>query len=59
MAAAIKCGIFGGGVVGGGTYELVQKVIKNGRLAQLGASVEVSKICVSGCSFYYFRLTAI
>ncbi len=42
----LRCGIFGGGVVGGGTYELVAKCLKNGRFAQLGASMEVTKICV-------------
>ena len=42
----LKCGVFGGGVVGGGTYELVKKCMQNGRFAQLGASMEISKICV-------------
>ena len=39
-------GVFGGGVVGGGTYELVKKCLKSGRFAQLGASMEINKICV-------------
>jgi homoserine dehydrogenase len=42
----LKAGVFGGGVVGGGTYELVKKCLKSGRFAQLGASMEISKICV-------------
>lgn len=42
----LRVGIFGGGVVGGGTYELVTKCLKNGRFTGLGASMEVTKICV-------------
>ena len=39
-------GLFGGGVVGGGVYELVQKCTQNGRFKALGASIEIVKICV-------------
>ena len=46
MATNLKVGIFGGGVVGGGVYELVQRCITNGRFEQVGASIEVVKICV-------------
>lgn len=46
MAAKLRVGIFGGGVVGGGVYELVQRCIANGRFEQIGASIEVAKICV-------------
>lgn len=46
MAMHLKCGVFGGGVVGGGTYELVKKCLKSGRFAQLGATMEINKICV-------------
>lgn len=42
----LRCGIFGGGVVGGGTYELITKGMKSGKFAQLGVSIEVAKICV-------------
>jgi homoserine dehydrogenase len=43
---ALKVGLFGGGVVGGGVYELIQKYTSNGRLSSLGASVHIAKICV-------------
>lgn len=43
---SVKVGIFGGGVVGGGVYELVQKGINSGRFKSIGAHVEVTKICV-------------
>ena len=43
---AIKIGMFGGGVVGGGVYELIQKGINSGRFLELGISVEITKICV-------------
>jgi homoserine dehydrogenase len=44
MALKLRIGLFGGGVVGGGVYELVQKY--SHRFAQLGANVEIVKICV-------------
>jgi homoserine dehydrogenase len=43
---ALRVGIFGGGVVGGGVYELVQKCLDSGRLKALGSSIEIVKICV-------------
>lgn len=46
MASHLRVGIFGGGVVGGGVYELVQKCIASGRFGAIGASVEIAKICV-------------
>ena len=46
MATALRVGIFGGGIVGGGAYDLVKKCIKSGRFAAIGASIEVVKICV-------------
>ena len=39
-------GVFGGGVVGGGVYELIEKFTKNGRFASLGVSIEIAKVCV-------------
>ena len=42
----LKVGIFGGGVVGGGVYELVQKCTESGRFSSIGANIEVKKICV-------------
>lgn len=42
----LKVGLFGAGVVGGGVLDLVQKYSANGKFRKLGASVEVSKICV-------------
>jgi homoserine dehydrogenase len=42
----LRVGIFGGGVVGGGAYELIQACTASGKLGQLGASVEIAKICV-------------
>jgi len=42
----LRVGLFGGGVVGGGVYELIQKYTQNGRLKALGSSVEIVKICV-------------
>ena len=42
----LRIGIFGGGVVGGGVYELVQQCVKSGRFAKLSASMEIVKICV-------------
>lgn len=46
MAQKLRVGLFGGGVVGGGVYELVKKYTSNGKLAQVGASIEIVKICV-------------
>ena len=46
MASHLKIGVFGGGVVGGGVYELVQKCNSSGRFQSIGASMEISKICV-------------
>ena len=42
----LRIGLFGGGVVGGGTYELIKKCITNGRFASAGASMTIAKICV-------------
>lgn len=42
----LKIGLFGGGIVGGGVYELVKKCVSSGRFAAIGASMEISKICV-------------
>lgn len=42
----LRIGLFGGGVVGGGTYELIKKCAKNGRFSSVGASMEIVKICV-------------
>lgn len=51
MASAVtkiplRIGLFGGGVVGGGVYELVKKYTDSGRFAALGANVQIAKICV-------------
>jgi len=46
MATALRVGIFGGGIVGGGTAELIQACTASGKLAQLGARIEIAKICV-------------
>ena len=43
---ALRVGIFGGGIVGGGAYELIQAAVASGKLAQLGANIEIAKICV-------------
>jgi homoserine dehydrogenase len=40
----LRIGIFGGGVVGGGVCELLQRHVA--RLGALGVSIEVAKICV-------------
>ena len=50
MASHLRIGIFGGGVVGGGVYELVQKCITSGRFGAVGASIEIAKICVRDLS---------
>jgi homoserine dehydrogenase len=46
----LKIGIFGGGVVGGGVYEIISKCMKNGKFPSLGAAMEISKICVRSLS---------
>jgi homoserine dehydrogenase len=50
MTSHLKIGVFGGGVVGGGVYELVQKCNTSGRFQSVGASMEISKICVRDLS---------
>jgi homoserine dehydrogenase len=40
----LRLGLFGGGVVGGGVCELLHS--HSARLASMGVSVEVAKICV-------------
>lgn len=40
----LRVGIFGGGVVGGGVVELLQR--HSSRLAALGLAIEVTKLCV-------------
>ena len=42
----IRVGLFGGGIVGGGVVELVNRCLKSGRLSDIGASIEIVKICV-------------
>lgn len=42
MPIALRIGLFGGGVVGGGVVELLQRP----RIAALGLDIIVSKICV-------------
>ena len=34
-------GIFGGGVVGGGVYEIIQKYMKSGKFGALGVDITV------------------
>ena len=46
----LRIGLFGGGIVGGGTYELIQRCIASGRFAAVGASMEICKICVRSLS---------
>lgn len=46
VPAKLRIGLFGGGVVGGGVCELVQNFLSNVRLAALGSSIEIVKICV-------------
>ena len=46
----LKVGIFGGGVVGGGVYELVQKHTQSGKFGKIGANIQISKICVRDLS---------
>ena len=40
----MKVGIFGGGVVGGGVYEIISKCMKSGKFPGVGANIEISKI---------------
>ena len=42
----LRVGLFGGGIVGGGVVELINKCIRSGRFAEVGASIEIVKICV-------------
>lgn len=42
----MRVGIFGGGVVGGGVYEVIKKCMKSGKFLKLGAHIEIVKICV-------------
>ena len=42
----LRVGLFGGGIVGGGVVELVTRCLKSGRLSDIGASIEIVKICV-------------
>jgi homoserine dehydrogenase len=46
MTSKLRIGIFGGGVVGGGVYELIQKCLVNGRFSSIGVHMDVVKICV-------------
>ena len=46
----MKVGIFGGGVVGGGVYEIISKCMKSGKFPGVGANIEISKICVRSLS---------
>lgn len=38
--------MFGGGVVGGGVFEIVKKCMSNGKFEGVGSSIEIAKICV-------------
>ena len=42
----VRVGLFGGGIVGGGVVELVNRCLKSGRFSEVGASIEIVKICV-------------
>eukprot|EP01036_Dinobryon_divergens_P055151 gene55151-73684_t len=42
---ALRVGLFGGGIVGGGVCELVQKYMK-GKFQSLDVSIVIAKICV-------------
>lgn len=42
----LNIGIIGGGVVGGGVYELIQKCQSSNKFSCIGAEIFVSKICV-------------
>lgn len=43
---ALRVGLFGAGVVGGGVLDLIQRFSTNGKFHGYGISVEVAKICV-------------
>eukprot|EP01039_Chlorochromonas_danica_P009715 gene9715-10746_t len=43
---ALRVGLFGAGIVGGGVIELLQKYSINGKLLQLGSQIEIVKVCV-------------
>ena len=45
-ARPLKVGLVGGGVVGGGVYQLVERCAQSGRLGEVGASIDIAKICV-------------
>ena len=42
----LNIGLVGGGVVGGGVYELVQRCKDSNRFSSIGADMVISKICV-------------
>lgn len=42
----MRVGMFGGGVVGGGVFEVVKKCTANGKFAGVGCDIEIVKICV-------------
>eukprot|EP00605_Chrysophyceae_sp_TOSAG23-4_P000151 GSChrysophyteH1.ASY1.ANO1.174.1 assembled CDS len=42
----LTIGLFGGGVVGGGVCELIDRCMKNGKFSHLGVTLTVKKICV-------------
>ena len=44
IAQPLKVGLVGGGIVGGGVYQLVQK--SAARLGEVGAGIDIAKICV-------------
>lgn len=46
MNTNLKIGIFGGGVVGGGVYEIISQKIKTNKFKNLGLNIVISKICV-------------
>lgn len=46
MKTNLKIGIFGGGVVGGGVYEIISQKMKTNKFKNLGHDIIISKICV-------------
>ena len=46
VARPLKVGLVGGGVVGGGVYQLVERCAQSGRLGEVGAAIDIAKICV-------------
>ncbi len=46
MKTNLKIGIFGGGVVGGGVYEIISQKMKTNKFKNLGHNIIISKICV-------------